>query len=139
VITWQQWVEGPDDFPRQWEELLNSEAGRKGMEVLASRLMQEFKNYAGQNIIEMKAMTGAEDDGYRKCFAHVNDLRLSVVEATKKKWEAARSQGQLPPELQGSTLHGAQPAIQKIKDDPIYAEHKRRNTPQRPPSPEQQK
>lgn len=139
MITWQQWVEGPQDFPREWETLLNSEAGRKGMEVLASRLMQDVKGYNGGNIIELKAMTGAEDDGYRKCFRYINELRLSVTEPTKKQWDTHRAAGQLPSELQNSQLLGANRAAQKITEDPIYAERERRQKETtRPPSPVQQ-
>lgn len=124
MITWQQWVEGPQDYPRAWQDFLATDAGKAGLEVLAARMVGERSNYAaGTNIIEARAITGAEDDGYRKCFRYVTELQLYVIEALKKRREEANQKVE---GFEGSSLPPREDLMRKIQEDPIIAEHKRR-------------
>ncbi len=124
MISWQKWVEGPDVFPLAWEAFLSSDAGKAGLEVLANRMVQEARgNHANASLIESKAIVGAEDDGYRKCFNYLNQLRFPATDAAKKQLEKMRA-AQTPEE--GTKLPGVVSPREKVMQDPIIKEHLRR-------------
>lgn len=119
MISFNDWISGPKDFPRAWEDFLSTEAGQKGLEVLASRMISEKRVPAQDSrVIETTAISGAEDNGYRSCYTNISQLCLSFTEAVKERREKLQEQ---------SPLGATRPDIKKkIEGDPIIAEHKRR-------------
>lgn len=126
MTDWKAWVEGNEAHSLEWEKFLDTEAGRKGLEVLAHRLAEPRGTHPNATLIESKAIIGAEDDGYRTCMKYLNMLRFTNTNATKKQWEKVRSQGEIPTDLQGSALLGASQAVSRIKNDSIYKERETR-------------
>lgn len=103
-----------------WQEFLGTEAGALGLQVLASRMLQERRiPLMDSKVIETTAIQGAQDEGYRCCYNNLFELRNTVVEEIQKRKKSVYVEN---PE--GATLPISDAVRKFVESDPIYSERK---------------
>ncbi|HEX2615666.1 MAG TPA: hypothetical protein VHL10_09245, partial [Nitrososphaera sp.] len=86
------------------------------MDCLASCMINEKSGSPySATLIEATAISGAEDNGYRRCFQTI--LNLTDAAIRHKKEVVAQGPALIP----GQTLAAKQEILDRINKDPIYA------------------
>jgi hypothetical protein len=116
MITRQQW-EANDSAKLELEKFLGTTAGVMLMDVLAGLMISDKpQSPYSASLIEATAISGAEDNGYRRCYQNIlslTDLFIRQKQDRQKQNEVQR--------IPGTTLPIRQDIVDRIDSDPIYA------------------
>lgn len=113
MIDRKQWE--ATEAPLELEKFLKSQTGVMLLDCLASCMITEKVSYPHHaSLIEATAISGAEDNGYRRCFQNLWSLTDGAIR-TKK---VVREDG--PALLPGQTLAAKKEIVSKIDADPIF-------------------
>lgn len=116
MISRAQW-EAHKEAPLELEKFLKTNTGVMLMDCLAScMIIEKGSQPHSASLIEATAISGAEDNGYRRCYQNIMSLMDSSVRSKKE----SRVSGE-PALLPGQTLPAKKEILDRINQDPIYA------------------